>query len=65
MGQIMLERAKQKSEMASAALQNQPPKILVTTPDAKITPITGDDLIIETPQSEEIEVPISKSNKPE
>lgn len=65
MGQIMLERAKQKSEMASAALHNQPPKILVTTPDAKITPITGDDLIIETPQSEEIEIPISKSNKPE
>lgn len=65
MGQIMLERAKQKSEMASAALQNQPPKILVTQPDAKITPITGDDLIINTPSTEEVEVTITKSPKPE
>lgn len=76
LGQMMIEKAKQKSELLAAAIQNQPSKVVVTPPvvssqDSKvtpgtITPITGDDLIIDTPSVEnEVEVHISKSNNPE
>lgn len=65
MGQIVLEKAKQKGELLATALQNQPPKVLVTQSDAKVTPITGDDLVITQPPSEEVEVNIIKNQKPE
>jgi hypothetical protein len=75
MGQIFLEKAKNKSELLATAIQNQPSKVVVTPPvvapqDAKVTPatvtpITGDDLIINTPSDNDVEVTISKTNKPE